>query len=248
MLEVVPTISNKGGKLWLNIKRIIPEYTSSKLASLREQTNERLRKEGIFENNKNLSFPFLPVNLGILTSSTGTVINDFMASLDEAKFGFKLTWLSVAVQGSEAKKSIVNGIRQLSKIKDLDVILIFRGGGSPAELAVFNDYEVAKAICLCPLPVISAVGHQEDQSSTQDVSYLAQGVPKDIGTFFANLVLSYRKNLFDFTSRIQNSAKSIYENSTYSFVSSSRSILNLSKKNIEGRGFFFNLQLLLFLA
>ena len=150
-----------------------------------------MREEGLFDRNRTLELPFLPKRLGILTSAGGTVINDFRNSLDQSEFGFELFWCSVSVQGAEAKTDILRGLHRLEALA-LDAILIFRGGGSAADLAVFNEYEVAKAVCLCKVPVISAIGHQDDQSSLQDVSYLAFGVPKDIGRFFADIVLEHR--------------------------------------------------------
>lgn len=192
MFEVELNLNNKDGRLSLRVLRIVAEYTLAKLAAVREQTNERLKQEGIFQKNKTLSLPFLPKRLALITSASGTVINDFRASLDEAKFGFELFWYPVQVQGLEAKKSLVRAIEYFSRQGDVDAILVFRGGGSQADLAVFNEYEVAKAICLSSLPVLSAIGHQEDQSSAQDVSWKALGVPKDLGRYFADIVLNYR--------------------------------------------------------
>ncbi len=202
MFEAEVNLSNKDGRLSLRVTRIIAEYTLAKLAALRDQTNERLKSEGLFAKNKLHSLCFLPRKLGIITSSGGTVIHDFRASLDEAKFGFELFWVPVQVQGNEAKKSLLRAIQYFSKQSDLDAVLIFRGGGSQADLAVFNDYDVARAVCLCPLPVISAIGHQEDQSSVQDVSWRGLGVPKDIGRFFADIIIQYRERMTNFASTV----------------------------------------------
>jgi exodeoxyribonuclease VII large subunit len=193
MVEVSVAFNKRGGRISLTVHKVIPEYTLAKAAALREQTNERLKKEGMFLLNKQQSLPFLPTRLGILTSSGGTVINDFRAALDSAHFGFELFWFDVAVQGVEAKRELVRAIQLLSKRTDLDAVLLFRGGGSAGDLSVFNDYDVARAICQCPIPVVSAIGHEEDQSSAQDVSNIAFGVPKDIGMFFASLVFERRR-------------------------------------------------------
>jgi exodeoxyribonuclease VII large subunit len=145
--------------------------------------------------NKKQSLAFLPRRLGIITSAAGTVIHDFRSSLDESNFGFELFWIPVLVQGAEAKASLVKAIEFFSRTEELDAILIFRGGGSQGDLAVFNDYDVARAVCLAEKPVIAAIGHQEDQSSVQDVSWKALGVPKDIGRFFADIILGFRERI-----------------------------------------------------
>lgn len=186
--------NTRRGSICLRVDRVVPEYTVAKVAALRDQTNKRLQAERIFTNNKNLSLPFLPRRIGIITSDRGTVIHDFLASLSRSKFAFSLVWKPVSVQGARASREIVAALRELSE-QELDVLLIFRGGGSPAELNVFNDYELAKAVCLCPIPVLSAIGHQKDQTSVQDVSCLARGVPKDLGRYLSDIIIDRRREL-----------------------------------------------------
>ena len=193
MLQVKVDLNKKGSRLSLHIIGVVAEYTSAKIAAERDITNQKLKEEGIFEQNKKLKLTFLPKRLGILTSPTGTVINDFCAALETAGFGFELFWYKVNVQGDTAVREILKGLKYLDQREDLDAILIFRGGGSPAELGVFNNYEIAKRVCMCSKPVVSAVGHQADQCSVQDVSFVACGVPKEIGYFFANIVLDIKR-------------------------------------------------------
>jgi len=205
MFQVEITLNPKNGNLSAKINRIIPEYTLAKLQGERDKTNQRLKDEGIFERNKKLTIPFLPINIGVLTSSTGTVIFDFMTVLEEANFGFNLIWLPVSVQGASSKSEILKGISELGKRADLDLIVLFRGGGGVSDLAVFNSYEVAREIALCPLPVLSAIGHQEDQSSVQDVSNRSFGVPRDLGSFLAGKVIEVRNNIQVHTQSLHNS-------------------------------------------
>jgi exodeoxyribonuclease VII large subunit len=211
MFKVQVDINPRRASLSLVVVGVVAEYTLGKLAALREKTNERLKQEGLFDRNREQQLAFLPRRLALLTSSGGTVINDFRASLDEARFGFELFWLNVSVQGADAKSELVAGLETLSRHRELDAVLVFRGGGSAADLAVFSEYEVARAICLCPIPVFSAIGHQEDQSSTQDVSYLSQGVPKDLGRFFADIVRERRRVLVDSAKTITNSSERLVE-------------------------------------
>lgn len=239
MFEVSASLNAKGAQLSLTVKKIIVEYTKSKLASLRDQTNERLKKEGIFQKNKERKLAFLPRNLGILTSSGGTVINDFMASLSEAKFGFNLFWLNVNVQGSEAKSSVLKGIELLSSYPGLDAILIFRGGGSQAELSVFNDYDIAKAVCLSPLPVVSAIGHQADQCSVQDVSYKSCGVPKEIGWYFASIVIDYKDKFSLALKSIANYSSLVMKNYDQRFFDIVKPLVALAKKAASEQASYF---------
>jgi exodeoxyribonuclease VII large subunit len=235
MFQLDLSLNRKNGNLSPTIKRIIPEYTLSKLLGERERTNNRLKEEGIFENNKRLSLPLLPIRLGVLTSSSGTVIHDFVGALEVGKFGYQLFWYPVSVQGREAKLSIVRGISELSTKYELDALLLFRGGGSVSDLAVFNDYDVAKAIATCPLPVLTAVGHQEDQSSAQDVSNRAFGVPRDIGKFLAELVIEKRDFISELIKNLERVANLTFELSVQNLKGLSELLLQRAVRLLEFR-------------
>jgi exodeoxyribonuclease VII large subunit len=233
MFEAGVSVNPKDGRLSLSISRVVPEYTLAKIAAERDNTNNRLKSEGLFSKNKALVLPFLPRRLGLLTSAGGTVINDFRASLDQACFGFELYWYHVSVQGTESKKQILKGIRALQKVKDLDAILIFRGGGSQSELSLFNDYEIAKAVCNCKLPVLSAIGHQQDQCSVQDVSFQSFGVPKDLGRFFADIILNYRVKLKECVRLISTIGKSNFNEKFNQFRTTTKPLLSLALTRVE---------------
>ena len=194
MFQVSVSIT-KSTRIIANIEKIIPEFTRSKLASLRDETNNRLKSEGIFNLNKNLAIPFLPKKLGVITSKNGTVINDLIAGLDEAKFGFELFWIHTAMQGELAKGEIIRSIEYFNDKSEVDLILIFRGGGSQSDLMIFNDYDVAKAVCVSKIPVLSALGHEEDQSSVRDVSCKNFGVTKAIGLFLKDIIIDHRRSV-----------------------------------------------------
>lgn len=180
------------GSVSFIVKKIFPEYTKGKLAAQRDATNLKLKEEDLFSLNKNKMLPLVPIKLGLLTSKGGTVINDFLASLADSEFGFNLKWYPVRVQGQYAVNDLLEGIKYFNSIKDLDAIVIFRGGGSVGDLQVFNEYELAKAVCLSEKPILSAIGHEFDQSSVQDVSCLSFGVPKDLGHFLSRRIIDLR--------------------------------------------------------
>jgi len=234
MLGVKVGLNTKDGRVSLSVVSVVPEFTLGKLTAERDATNQRLKAEEIFSRNQSLLLPLLPRRLGILTSPQGTVIHDFLASLEVSQFGFELFFLPVQVQGREAKHSVIRGLQQLSGMK-LDAILLFRGGGSPAELAVFNDYELARAICLCPVPVLAAIGHQEDQSSAQDVAAKAFGVPKDVGAYFANVILDLRTKIKLSMERLAVSAERILSARERDFANQCQRISRESSRLVELR-------------
>jgi exodeoxyribonuclease VII large subunit len=236
MFEVEVELNRKWSSISLTVVGIVAEYTLAKLKAQRDITNERLKKEGLFDKNKHKELPFLPTKLGIITSPTGTVINDFRNSLDKAKYGFELYWHKTSVQGAEARSGLIRAITSLDKIDSLDAILIFRGGGSVADLSIFNDYDVAKAICECRKPVIAAIGHQEDQCSVQDVSFLSLGVPKDIGHYFAEIVIAKRIALAQFAGEIRYGYSNIISVSQQVVVERAMSINALGRSILRNQG------------
>ncbi len=233
MFAVEVGFNRKWASVSLNVVKIVHEYTLSKVKAQREITNEKLKKEGVFGKNKELEESYLPKKLGIITSSSGTVINDFMDALNTAEFGFELFWYTASVQGQSAKKELIKGIKKLQSIKDLDAILIFRGGGSAADLSVFNDYDIAKAVCKSKLPVFSAIGHQEDQSSIQDVSYKAYGVPKDLGHYFASIIVDLRTDFYSNLESIQDLSNRLVTQSEKDFYGLSKNIFSFANNITE---------------
>jgi exodeoxyribonuclease VII large subunit len=172
--------------------------------------------------------PLVPIKLGLLTSKGGTVINDFLASLSDSEFGFNLRWYPVRVQGQYAVGDLLDGLKYFNSLKDLDAIIIFRGGGSVGDLQVFNEYQLAKAICLSEKPVLSAIGHEFDQSSVQDVSSLSFGVPKDLGHFLSRRIIDLRLNVDSYVKEVFLKVKEILRINNDS--------LNLKVEGLKARG------------
>jgi exodeoxyribonuclease VII large subunit len=222
------SFSSTIGSVTFVIKKIFPEYTKGKLAAQRDATNLRLKEEGVFALNKGKQLPLVPIKLGLLTSKGGTVINDFLASLADSEFGFDLKWYPVRVQGQYAVGDLLEGLKYFNSLKDLDAIIIFRGGGSVGDLQVFNEYQLAKAVCLSEKPVLSAIGHEFDQSSVQDVSSLSFGVPKDLGHFLSRRIIDLRLNIETYRDEILRSLKDI--------VRASSDFLNVKVDSVRTRG------------
>lgn len=211
MLEVRVGLNPRGASVSLRIVGVVAEYSVARLAAQREQTNQRLRDEKLFDLNRRIPITFLPRKLVLLTSPGGTVINDFRSALDQAEFGFELVWIHVTVQGDGAKQSILTALEKAQTIPGADAVLLFRGGGSMAELSVFNDYEIARAITQSRLPVLAAIGHEEDQTSAQDVAWKNFGVPKDLGRFFFDRIVELRQHSEEFVRAIAQGAEAKIE-------------------------------------
>jgi len=123
---------------------------------------EKLTREGLFDAARKRPLPLLPRKIGIVTSASGAVLHDIRTVAGRRFPGIPLVLRPAQVQGDGAARDIANGIRQVSAVSGVDVIIVGRGGGSMEDLWAFNEEIVARAVAACPVPVISAVGHETD--------------------------------------------------------------------------------------
>ncbi|NLA58521.1 MAG: exodeoxyribonuclease VII large subunit [Firmicutes bacterium] len=127
-----------------------------------QQLKEKLRAEGLFDEARKRAIPFLPKRIGVVTSPTGAAIRDIISILHRRMPSVEILVAPALVQGKGAAASIVASLEALARWGDVDVIIVGRGGGSMEDLWPFNEEVVARAVAACPVPVISAVGHETD--------------------------------------------------------------------------------------
>lgn len=127
-----------------------------------EALKARLQKEGLFDEALKRPIPELPHCIGVITSGTGAAIRDVLSVLKRRFPSIPVQIYPVPVQGKLAAPAISKAIFNASKRKECDVLLLVRGGGSLEDLWAFNEEQVARAIVLCDIPIISGVGHEVD--------------------------------------------------------------------------------------
>ena len=146
--------------------QLIPESLEPKgvgaLQLAYEQLKEKLVQEGLFDSDRKRPLPFLPRAIGVVTSLTGAAIRDILSILHRRCPLTRVLIHPVSVQGEGAANQIVDAIRTLNTIGQVDLLIVGRGGGSLEELWCFNEEIVVRAIADSTIPVISAVGHEID--------------------------------------------------------------------------------------
>ena len=130
---------------------------------------QKLSEKGMFDDMYKLPIPKYSFRVGVVTSPTGSVIHDIRQVAARRNPGVEIILRSAKVQGDGAAASIIEGIHALAA-EGVDVMIIGRGGGSDEDLSAFNDEALAQAIFDCPVPIISAVGHGDDESITDMVA------------------------------------------------------------------------------
>lgn len=127
-----------------------------------EALKEKLRAEGLFDEARKRPLPPRPRRIAVVTSREGAVWHDIHRVAGERDPGVPLVLVPCRVQGADAAPTIVAGIRRAAALPEVDLVIVGRGGGSMEDLWCFNEEAVARAIAACPVPVISAVGHETD--------------------------------------------------------------------------------------
>lgn len=127
-----------------------------------EALKKKLQAEGLFDESKKKKLPYIPGSIGVVTSSTGAVLRDIINVLSRRFYNVTIKLYPVQVQGKQAAGQIAAAVRRFNELRNVDVIIVARGGGSLEELWAFNEEVVARSIYESEIPVISAVGHETD--------------------------------------------------------------------------------------
>jgi exodeoxyribonuclease VII large subunit len=172
-LEVVAeadlTVYAARGDLQLVVQSLAPRGVGA-LQLAFEQMRKRLAAAGLFDEERKRPIPEYPTRLGLVTSPTSAAIRDVLKVAGRRFPATPILISPTLVQGEEAPGQIARAIGRLARVKDLDVILVVRGGGSLEDLWAFNTEIVAKAIAASPVPIVTGVGHETDTTIADLVS------------------------------------------------------------------------------
>ena len=169
----------KGGRYSLVADRVEPAGLGKLLIQL-QKLRMRLQKEGLFDQGHKRELPKFPRKIGIVTAQNGAAVRDVVKTVIK-RMPAHIVIAPAKVQGDGAAKEIINGMQRLSQIPDMEVIIIGRGGGSFEDLFQFNDEALVRAVAASPVPIISAVGHERDESLTDLVADRRAGTPTAAG-------------------------------------------------------------------
>jgi exodeoxyribonuclease VII large subunit len=205
-----------------------------------EVLKKKLEAEGLFDYERKKPIPLLPERIGIVTSETGAVIRDIIHVSRRRYPNIDLLLCPVKVQGLGAGKEIAGAIETLNQIKNIDVIIIGRGGGSIEDLWAFNEEMVARSIAASRIPVVSAVGHQTNFTIADFVADYRAPTPSAA----AEICVPMKAQLYDSIDGIISKAESMIRNALEN--KSSRLIdMHRSRAFMEIRNRFDTSQLIL---
>lgn len=164
------------GTYQMVIERLEPVGAGAQDAAL-QALKERLTAEGLFDAARKRPLPFLPRKVGVITSPSGAARRDIEAVIHRRSPQIPIVLYPAQVQGEGTAADVARGLAVLGRTPGVDVVIVGRGGGSAEDLAEFNVESLVRAIAACPVPVISAVGHETDTSLSDLVADLRAPTP-----------------------------------------------------------------------
>lgn len=195
LLKVYAQFHEAFGFSWI-VTDIDPTYTLGDMARKRQEIIRQLKEEGVFDLQKELSLPIFCQRIAVISSETAAGYGDFCNQLSENPYGFQFrTWLFPAtMQGEEVERSIIAALNRINETCDkFDCVVIIRGGGATSDMSGFDTLALAENVANFPLPIITGIGHERDESILDMVSHIRVKTP----TAAAALLVDHLKHIFD---------------------------------------------------
>lgn len=165
----------KQGRFQFYVDRAEPAGLGARALEL-EQRKKRLAAEGLFDTDAKRPIPAWPRVIGVVTSQSGAAIHDIV-EVARRRCPSRVLLVPAVVQGPDAPRSLVAALRRIATLPEIDVVIFGRGGGSAEDLACFDDERVVRAVAACPVPVVSAIGHEVDISLSDLAADLRAATP-----------------------------------------------------------------------
>ena len=173
MLQVHAQFHPQYGFSWI-VDDINPEYTMGDMMRKRQEIIRQLKAEGVFELQKELHFPIFAQRIAVISSETAAGYGDFCNQLEtnEYELYFHVELFPAVMQGDHVEQSIINALNQInSREDDFDCVVIIRGGGATADFSGFDTLSLAENVANFPLPIVTGIGHERDESVLDMVSF-----------------------------------------------------------------------------
>lgn len=174
------------GRFQPRIVDVDEKFTLGELALTRQKILERLVKDGLLRKNKDLLLPVPCLRVGLVTAAGSAAYQDFTTVLLGSGFSFRITFAPARMQGEATESTVLHALELLARLP-LDVICLVRGGGSKTDLVYFDSEAICRAIAACPVPVLTGIGHEIDNTLADLVAHADKITPTDCAKFLEGL-------------------------------------------------------------
>lgn len=172
LIRVYAQFHEAYGFSWI-VTDIDPTYTLGDMARKRQEIIRQLKEEGVFDLQRELRIPLFAKRIAVISAAGAAGYGDFCRQLEENEYGFRfsITLFPATMQGEQVEASVIHALNQIyENIHDFDVVCILRGGGATADLSGFDTLALAENVAQFPLPIITGIGHERDESILDMVS------------------------------------------------------------------------------
>jgi exodeoxyribonuclease VII large subunit len=193
------------GRLQLVVRDVDPVFAAGLLSRRRQETLQALSAAGLLSRNKELRLSAVPLRVALITSEGSAAYHDFVSTLGESGYAFRVLLVHSPVQGREAEGGVTSAVEAVAKAR-VDCLALVRGGGSRTDLATFDSRRVAEALATAPIPVITGLGHEIDQAIADLVAHTACKTPTQAASFLVQRVGAAEQAIRDLTASLGNAA------------------------------------------
>lgn len=179
LLQVRPTFHESFGFAW-NVINIDPTFTVGDMQRKREEILRKLKAEGIFDLQKELSFSAFAKNIAVISAEGAAGYGDFCRQLHDntSNFAFYAELFPAVMQGEGVEQSVINALNRIfDRQEEFDCVVIIRGGGATSDLSGFDSLALAENVAQFPLPIITGIGHERDNSVLDYISHTRVKTP-----------------------------------------------------------------------
>ncbi len=179
MLKVYADFHEAYGFSWI-VTDINPEYTLGDMAKKRMQIIEQLKQEGVFDLQKELEIPMFAQRVAVISSQNAAGFGDFTRQLTDNSYGFKfhVELFPAIMQGEGIERSVIAALDAINeRLDEFDVVVIIRGGGATSDMSGFDTLALAENVANFPLPIITGIGHDRDESVLDMISHTKVKTP-----------------------------------------------------------------------
>lgn len=227
----------------LTIKDIDPNFTLGERARKRKEVIDQLVKEGVYDMNHGLPLPQVPQRIAVISSETAAGYGDFLDQLrnNSRGFTFQTTLFQALMQGDQASQSMIDALLSIhDSIDDFDLVVIIRGGGAQVDLDCFDQYDLAAHIAQFPIPVITGIGHERDETIADLVAHTKMKTPTAVAEFLISGLEKIDDQLNESIYRIERSALNLLQLESFRLQAVSNKLqisakgqFNLAKETIS---------------
>ncbi len=200
--------------LSLQISDIDPSFTLGEMAREKMETIMKLKNEGLFDRNRQLLLPLLPKRIAIISVKTSKGFSDFINILENNQWGyaFSCVLFTALLQGDKAVDSIIGQLKTIGRYSQyFDAVVIIRGGGGDVGLNCYDNYNLAREVALCPLPLLTGIGHSTNETVVEMIAGYNKITPTDLAYFLLQAFHNFSARLEDCKAKIIDYSRGLLE-------------------------------------